>query len=100
MKVNNKFPAHQKGTKYAADKATNQVADCIQKLGVKYTSMAREIGISEGILRRSLIMRERSLRADEFLAICRFLGREPFDFAEENQPLATVPHPEERREGA
>ncbi len=81
MKVNNQFPARQKGTKYCADAETNRVADYIQKLGIKYTCMAREIGIPEGILRRSLITRERSLRAGEFLAVCRFLEREPLDFA-------------------
>jgi len=81
MKVNNQFPARQKGTKYFADAETNRVADYIQQLGIKYTCMARAIGIPEGILRRSLIKLERSLRAGEFLAVCRFLEKNPFDFA-------------------
>ena len=81
MKVNNQFPARQKGRKYPADIETTLVADYVQEIGIKYTFMAREIGIPEGILRRSRITRERSLRAGEFLAVCRFLKKEPFDFA-------------------
>ena len=89
MKVNKQFPAHQKGMKYFADAETNRVADYIQKLGIKYTCMARVTGIPEGILRRSLIKRERSLRAGEFLAVCQFLEREPLDFARDTGQTGT-----------
>lgn len=73
----------------SADAETNRVADYIQKLGIKYTCMARATGIPEGILRRSLIKRERSLRAGEFLAVCQFLERAPLDFARDTGQTGT-----------
>ena len=64
-----------------ADKVTNYVSDYVDKLGIKVSAISRETGIPDGILRRSLSTRERSLRVDEFLKICDFLGMEPFDFS-------------------
>lgn len=64
-----------------ADVATTQVADYIDRLGIKVSALSRETGIPDGILRRSLSTKERSLRVDEFLKICEFLQKEPFDFA-------------------
>lgn len=64
-----------------SDIATKRIAEYISDLGIKISSVSRETGIPDGILRRSLSTRERSLRADEFLKICYFLGKEPFDFA-------------------
>lgn len=62
------------------DKATNCVAEYVNKLGIKISSISRGTGVPDGILRRSLSAKERDLRADEFLAICNFLGKSPFDF--------------------
>jgi len=64
-----------------ADVATNQVADYISSLGIKVSAISRGTGIPDGILRRSISTKERSLRVDEFLKICEFLKKEPFDFA-------------------
>ena len=62
------------------DKATNCVAEYVNKLRIKISSISRGTGVPDGILRRSLSAKERDLRADEFLAICNFLGKSPFDF--------------------
>ncbi len=84
MKVNNQFPARQKGEKYEADPVTVQVADYVNRTGINRAELSRRTGISEGILRRSLARQERSLRADEFLKICRSLEKDPFSFEEGN----------------
>ena len=80
MKVNRQFPAHRKGEKERADQATNLVADYIARYAISRAAISRDTGISEGILRRCLAQRERSLRADEFLGLCESLGRDPMDF--------------------
>ena len=54
MKVNNQFPARQKGEKYEADPVTVQVADYVNRTGINRAELSRRTGISEGILRRSL----------------------------------------------
>ena len=64
-----------------SDVATARMAEYISELGIKISNVSRGTGIPDGILRRSLSAKERSLRADEFLRICNFLGKEPFDFA-------------------
>ena len=84
MKVNNQFPDRQKGEKYEADPVTVQVADYVNRTGINRAELSRRTGISEGILRRSLARQERSLRADEFLKICRSLEKDPFSFEEGN----------------
>lgn len=63
-----------------ADVATTNMANYIETLGIKISAISRGSGIPDGILRRSLSSRDRDLRADEFLRICLFLGKEPFDF--------------------
>lgn len=83
MKVNRQFPAHRKGEKEKADPATNLAADYITRCAISRAEISRSTGISEGILRRCLVQRERSLRADEFLRLCVFLGKEPMDFWQE-----------------
>lgn len=62
------------------DRATSCIAEYVGKLGIKISSISRGTGVPDGILRRSLSAKERDLRADEFLAICNFLGKSPFDF--------------------
>lgn len=62
------------------DRATSCIAEYVGKLGIKISSISRGTGVPDGILRRSLSAKERDLRADEFLAICNFLGKSPLDF--------------------
>lgn len=66
------------------DVATERIAQYVQEKGFKVSAISRGTGISDGVLRRSLSAKERSLRADEFLGICDFLGKEPFDFRDSN----------------
>lgn len=80
MKVNRQFPAHRKGEKENADPATNLVADYIARYAISRAAISRSTGISEGILRRCLVQRERSLRANELLELCVFLEKNPMDF--------------------
>lgn len=63
-----------------ADNATASIAACINKMGIKITALARGTGIPDGILRRSIVRQERDLRSDEFLSICKFLNKNPFEF--------------------
>ena len=62
------------------DRATTRVAEYVDKFGIKISSISRGTGVPNGILRRSLSAKERDLRADEFLAVCCFLEKSPFDF--------------------
>lgn len=62
------------------DVPTNQIARYISEKGIKISTLARETGISDGILRRSLAAKERDLRAAEFLKIYDFIGKNPRDF--------------------
>lgn len=80
MKVNKQFPAYHKGEKETADPATNLVADYIARCAISRAAISRSTGISEGILRRCLVRRGRSLRANELLELCVFLGKNPMDF--------------------
>ncbi|MCI9544925.1 MAG: helix-turn-helix domain-containing protein [Acutalibacter muris] len=63
-----------------ADIPTTCLSDYVTAKGIKISTLARETRISDGVLRRSLTTRERNLRADEFLKICSFLGKDPFEF--------------------
>lgn len=62
---------------------TQNVADYVNRLGINVRKMARETGLSYGILKASLSdipTRNRSLRDDEFIVICRYLEKDPLDF--------------------
>ena len=62
---------------------TQNVADYVNRLGINIRKMARETGLSYGILKASLAerpLRNRSLRDDEFIIICRYLEKDPLDF--------------------
>ncbi len=63
-----------------ADIATTNISECVNRMGINISALSRGTGIPDGILRRSIVRRERSLRSDEFIAICKFLGKDPFDF--------------------
>lgn len=62
------------------DMATERIAQYIGEKGIKISAIARGVGIADGILRRSLTTKKRNLRADEFLGICEFLGKDPLEF--------------------
>lgn len=63
-----------------ADIATNNIADYVKGLGINISALSRGSGVSDNILRRSIVRKERDLRYGEALAICQFLGKNPFDF--------------------
>lgn len=63
-----------------ADTATNNIADYIKGMGINVSALSRGTGVSDGILRRSIVRRERDLRAGEMILICQFLGKNPLDF--------------------
>ena len=62
---------------------TQNVADYVNRLGISLSQMSRETGLAYGILRASLAerpTRNRSLRDDEFILICKYLEKDPLDF--------------------
>lgn len=63
-----------------ADIATNNISDYIKGMGINISALSRGSGVSDNILRRSIVRRERDLRADEMISICLFLKKNPFDF--------------------
>lgn len=63
-----------------ADAVTMNVSDCIKRMGVNISALSRKTGISDNALRRSIVNKERDLRAREFMDICHFLGKNPLDF--------------------
>lgn len=67
-----------------ADAATINVSNYVSKMGINISALSRETGIPDGILRRSIVKRERDLRAGEFMSICNFLGKPPLDFYPES----------------
>ncbi|NBJ90987.1 hypothetical protein [Acutalibacter sp. 1XD8-36] len=80
------------------DRATAAAAQYISDKGIKISAIAKATKIPDGILRRSLATRERALRSDEYLEVCNFLGKNPFDFyqAPEHSPSILAPQPRER----
>lgn len=62
---------------------TKNVAEFVKEKGFNLSKMARDTGVSYSALYASLYgtERNRSLRDDEFLAICRFMHVNPMDFA-------------------
>lgn len=66
-----------------ADIATNNIADYIKGMGINVSALSRGTGVSDGILRRSIVNKDRSLRFDEAVLVCRFLGKNPLDFYQE-----------------
>ncbi|MBP3488841.1 MAG: hypothetical protein J6K53_10650 [Roseburia sp.] len=65
--------------------ATKNVAAYINKMGISIKAISNNTGLSQGVLYSSLgTGRERELRADEFLAICIFLDKDPMGFYKES----------------
>lgn len=59
---------------------TTNISNWIINMGFNISAISRKTGISDNVLRRSIVKKERSLRADETMKICEFLGKDPFDF--------------------
>lgn len=59
------------------DNATRRVSEYIEEKGLNIMNLSRKTGVPYGILQRSVVRRERDLRADEFLKICEFLQIDP-----------------------
>lgn len=59
--------------------ATEALAKYIRSIGVRPSFISDKTGINRGVLYASLNGR-RELRADELLAICALLKKNPFDF--------------------
>ena len=76
----------ERGCGIMRDVPTLRIADHVNRMGIKLSVISRETGIPDGILRRSLATKERDLRAEEFLSICKFLGKQPFDFYDKATP--------------
>ncbi len=72
-----------------ADICTTNISDYIDRMGIKISAISRGTGISDGILRRSIVRKERSLRYDEAMAICNFIGKNPLEFCQERTPADT-----------
>lgn len=63
-----------------ADIATNNIADYIKGIGINISALSRNSGVSDNILRRSIVNKDRSLRFSEAIAICNAIGKNPLDF--------------------
>ena len=69
------------------DTATVLLSQYIRQMGIQLTVISRHTGIPYGQLWASLAHQgTRKLRANEFLAICAFLTKDPMDFYTPNTP--------------
>lgn len=66
---------------------TKNLAKYIRERAINLSAMSRETGIAYSVLYDSLAnkKRERPLTLDEAIVICKFLGVNPMDFAEEKR---------------
>lgn len=66
---------------------TKKVSDYVKAKKINIAALARETGIPYAALYISLCdgERDRSLRDDELVAVCRFLEINPMDFADESE---------------
>ena len=69
--------------------ATKNLARYVQEKAINLSAMSRATGIPYSALYDSLAnkKRERPLSMDEAIIICKFLGVNPMDFAEEEQKI-------------
>lgn len=65
--------------------ATKNLAKYVRDKAINLSAMSRATGIAYSVLYDSLANknRERPLSVDEAIIICKFLGVNPMDFAEE-----------------
>ena len=66
----------------AQDTATANLMNYIREKGIKGSAILNATGITQGVLYPCMQGR-RDLRADEFLAICRFTGADPEQMSRE-----------------
>lgn len=68
-------------------KVTENVAQFVKEKGINLTKMAKATNIEYGSLYDSLGSsgRGRDLKDDEFVKVCKFVGKNPMDFAEEQE---------------
>ena len=66
---------------------TKNVSRYVKDKKINISGMARDTGLSYQALYTSLCdeERERSLRDDELVTVCKFLGVNPMDFVEERR---------------
>ena len=69
------------------DNETRNLSNYVREKGFKLSTIAKETNISYTSLYDSLAndSKGRDLRAGEFMAICKFLEKNPMDFAEEKE---------------
>ncbi len=65
-------------------RVTENVANYVNNMGINLTKMSEAINIEYSVLYDSLGAkgRRRDLRDNELLNVCKFLGKNPMDFAE------------------
>lgn len=64
------------------DLATKKLAEYVRDKGYSLLNVSKKTGIPYGRL-YPCFSGKRSLRADEFLIVCKFLEKDPFQFSEE-----------------
>lgn len=67
------------------DGATKNLVKYVEEKGISVAAISKNTGFSPGVLYPSF-KNKRALRADEFLAICSFLEKNPLDF-KKNHPI-------------
>lgn len=74
------------------DIVTKNVSEYVKEKRINVSAMSRDTGIPYTALYASLVdkNRGRDLRGRELISICRFLGVNPMDFADESEPVKEV----------
>ena len=69
---------------------TKRLANYIREKGIALTQISAHTSIPYSVLRDSLSsnQRNRPLRIDEFIAICKFLEKDPMDFVNDEQEVS------------
>jgi hypothetical protein len=67
------------------DYSTKAVAHYVKNKGIQIKVLAKGTGISVNVLYRALNDEARSLRADEFLAVCGFIEKDPIEFMKKKE---------------
>ncbi len=71
------------------DAVTKRLADYVKEKRINVSAMARDTGIPYMALYDSLLNdeRDREIRGRELLRVCKFLGVNPMEFAEEKETV-------------
>jgi predicted transcriptional regulator len=67
---------------------TKAVSDHIKKSGIQISAIQAGTGIPKTALYNSL-SGTRKLRADEYIAVCKFIGKNPLDFVPQDSGTPT-----------